>query len=185
MSHPIVKDARAKMAKSLEALQHELGSIRTGRAQAGLLDVVHVEVYGTHMKLNQLGNINVPDPHLLVIDLWDKSQMAVVEKAIMQSPLGLTPSNDGKVIRIPFPPLTEERRKDLVKVASKHREEAKVAIRNIRRHAIEQIKKEQKDGNIPEDDARHITDEMEKTTQEYIDKSDKAFELKEADIMEV
>lgn len=185
MTHSILTEGRGKMAKSLESLQHELGSIRTSRAQAGLLDVVEVDAYGSKMKLNQLGNVTVPDPHMIVIDLWDKSQMAVVEKAIMASPLGLTPSNDGRVIRVPFPTLTEERRRDLVKVASKHQEEAKVAVRNVRRHCVELVKKDQKDGKIPEDDARHLTDELEKMTHEFSEKIDKVFEAKKADIMEV
>ncbi|MBP8131838.1 MAG: ribosome recycling factor [Candidatus Hydrogenedentes bacterium] len=185
MPHAIVRDATAKMGKSVEAYQHELGSIRTSRAQAGLLDVVEVDAYGAKMKINQMGNISVPDPHLIVIDLWDKSQLPIVEKAILQSPLGITPSNDGRVIRVPFPPLTEERRKDLVKVAGRHREEAKVAVRNIRRHAIEQVKKEQKAGTIPEDDAHHLTEKMDKATEEFIEKIDEIFKLKEDDIMEV
>jgi len=173
------------MGKSVEAYQHELAGIRTSRANAGLLDVVDVDAYGAKMKINQMGTISVPDPHLIVIDLWDKSQMSIVEKAIMQSPLGITPSNDGRVIRVPFPPLTEERRKDLVKVAGKLREEAKVAVRNIRRHAIEEIKKAQKDGEIPEDDAHHLTETMDKVTDEHIKRIDDIFKLKEEDIMEV
>ncbi|MCC6144127.1 MAG: ribosome recycling factor, partial [Candidatus Hydrogenedentes bacterium] len=113
MSHAVVKDARGKMDKSIHAYQEELGNIRTGRATAGLLDVVDVDAYGAKMKINQLGTVSVPDPHLIVVDLWDKSQMNVVEKAIRQSPLDLNPQNDGHVIRIPIPMLTEERRKDL------------------------------------------------------------------------
>ena len=185
MPHLIVRDAKDKMDKSMTAYQEELGAIRTGRAQAGLLDIVDVEVYGSTMKINQLGTVNTPDPHLIVIDLWDKGQMNVVEKAIRQSPLGLNPQNDGKVIRIPIPQLTEERRKELVKVAGKHREEAKVAVRNIRRHAIEAIKQEQKDGKTPEDDAHRLTAEIEKATETHTHQIDEAFKAKEADIMEV
>lgn len=185
MPHPIVKEARDKMDKTIVAFQEEMANIRTGRAQAGLLDVVDVEVYGTKMKINQLGTVNVPDPHLLVIDLWDKSQLAAVEKAIRQSPLGLNPQNDGSVIRLPIPALTEERRRDFVKVAGKHREEAKVALRNVRRHAIEEIKKLQKDGEIPEDDAHRLTSEIEKITEDHSQRVDEGFKAKEADIMEV
>ncbi len=185
MPHPIVKEASSKMDKSVEAYQQELGSIRTGRATPGLLDVVDVDVYGSKMKLNQLGTVTVPDAHLIAIDLWDKSQMAVVEKAIMASPLGVNPSNDGKLIRVPIPPLTEERRRDLVKVASKHVEEAKVAIRNIRRHAIEEIKKQQKAGDIPEDNAHKMSDEVQKLTDKHTVVIDEAFKAKEVDIMEV
>jgi len=185
MPHAIVREAKGKMDKSLQAFQEELGNIRTGRATAGLLDVVDVEVYGSKMKIKQLGTVSVPDPHCIAIDLWDKSQMAVVEKAIMASPLDLNPSNDGKLIRVPIPPLTEERRKDLVKVAGKHVEEAKVAVRNIRRHAVDTIKKQQKNGDIPEDDAHKLTDEVQKLTDQHTEAVDEAFKAKEADIMEV
>jgi len=185
MPHPIVREADAKMHKSVEALQQELGGIRTGRANAGLLDVVDVEAYGTRMKINQLGTVTVPDPHLIAIDLWDKSQMHAVEKAILASPLGLNPSNDGRLIRVPIPPLSEERRKDLIKVAGKHVEEAKVAVRNVRRHAVDAIKKAQKDGEIPEDDAHRLTEEVQKQTDQHITAIDRAFETKQADIMEV
>lgn len=185
MAHPILSEARQKMDKSLEAFQQEMGNIRTGRATAGLLDIVEVDVYGSRMKINQLGTISVPDPHMIVVDLWDKSQMHAVEKAIMVSPLGVNPSNDGRVIRIPIPTLTEERRKELVKLASRYAEEAKVSVRNIRRHAIECVKKAQKDGEIPEDDAHKLTDEAQKFTDKHIDSIDAALRAKEADIMEV
>ncbi|MFP4501414.1 MAG: ribosome recycling factor [Candidatus Hydrogenedentota bacterium] len=185
MPHEIVKEAKSKMQKSVEAFQQELSGIRTGRAQAALLDVVDVEAYGTKMKINQLANVTVPDAHLIVIDPWDKSQMSVIQKAIMQSPLGLTPSDDGKVIRVPIPQLTEERRKELVKVANKHREEAKIALRNVRRHAMEEIKSGQKNGDIPEDDAHHLSEEVEKITHEFTDEIDAHFKEKEDDIMEV
>jgi len=140
MDHPEISTAKEKMEKSLEAFQQELSHIRTGRASIGLLDAVEVEVYGTKMKLNQLGNVSAPEPRLLVIAPWDKSQMGAIEKAIMASPLDLTPSNDGQVIRLPIPTLTEERRKDLVKMVSKLAEEARVSVRNIRRHAVDEIK---------------------------------------------
>jgi ribosome recycling factor len=185
MQHKIVKDASGKMDKSIEAFQQELGNIRTGRATPGLLDVVDVEAYGARMKINQLGNITVPDGHMIAIDLWDKSQIHAVEKAIMASPLGLNPSSDGKLIRVPIPPLSEERRKDLMKVARKLAEESKVAVRNIRRHAVEEIKTAQKDGDIPEDDAHHLTDEVQKMTDKHVIKIDESLVAKEADIMEV
>ena len=185
MPHPIVNEATAKMDKSVEAYHQELAGIRTGRATAALLDIVDVNVYGSKMKINQLGTVNVPDPHLVVIDLWDKSQLAAVEKAIQASPLGITPSNDGKVIRVPIPQLTEERRKSLVKVAGKHTEEAKVAVRNIRRHAMDSIKKAQKDGEIPEDDAHRLSDVVQKATDKHAKDVDEAFKRKEKDIMEI
>lgn len=185
MAHPVLQEATEKMDKSVAAFQSEMGNIRTGRANAGMLDIVDVEVYGSKMKINQLGTVTVPDPHLIVIDLWDKSQMAAVERAIMTSGLDFTPSNDGHVIRIPIPPLNEERRKDLVKVAGKYVEEAKVACRSIRRHAIDTLKKLQKDGEIPEDDAHRLTDAVQKLTDSHTEKIDAVYKAKEADIMEV
>ncbi len=185
MNHPILDEANTKMDKSLTAFQQEMGNIRTGRATPGLLDAVDVDVYGARMKINQLGSVTVPDPHLIVVDLWDKTQMAVVEKAIQSSTLGVTPSNDGKVIRIPIPRLTEERRKELVKVAAKHVEEAKISVRSIRRHAVDSIKKLQKSGELPEDDAHRMTDEIQKLTDGHTQKIDASFKAKEVDIMEV
>jgi ribosome recycling factor len=185
MSHPTLDEATEKMDKSVVAFQTEMSNIRTGRANASILDAVDVEVYGSKMKINQLGTVTVPDAHLIVIDLWDKSQMAAIEKSILMSGLDLTPSNDGHVIRIPIPPLNEERRKDLVKLAGKYVEEAKIACRSIRRHAIDEIKKLQKDGEIPEDDAHRLTESVQKLTDSHTEKIDSVFKLKEADIMEV
>jgi len=184
MSHPLIKDAEQKMDKSVESLQQELSGFRTGRATPNLLDVVHVDAYGSKMKINQLGNITVPDSHLIVIDLWDKSLIGAVEKAIMASPLGVNPSNDGRLIRIPIPPLSEERRKELTKVANKMAEEARVAVRNIRRHVLETLKKEQKDGKITEDDLHRLSDEVQKLTDKHIEKIDQVLKAKEKDIME-
>jgi len=185
MIEVVMQEAEEKMQKSVEAFKAEMGNIRTGRANAGMLDVIEVDVYGSKMKINQLGTINVADPQLIVVDLWDKSQMAVVEKAISASPLGITPANDGKVIRLPIPPLSEERRKELVKVAGKHVEDAKVAIRNVRRHAMDEIKALQKDGDLPEDDAHKRGEEVQKLTDKYTHQIDDAFHAKEKDIMEV
>jgi ribosome recycling factor len=185
VSHQVVEEATEKMDKSVISFQTEMSNIRTGRANAGILDVIDVEVYGSKMKINQLGTVSVPDSHLIVIDLWDKSQMSVVEKAIMSSSLNLMPSNDGQVIRIPIPSLNEERRKDLVKLAGKFVEEAKIACRSVRRHAIDEIKKLQKDGDIPEDDAHRLTESIQKLTDIHTDKIDATFKTKEADIMEV
>jgi len=184
MSHPLIKEAEQKMDKSVESLQQELSGFRTGRATPNLLDVVHVDAYGSKMKINQLGNITVPDSHLIVIDLWDKSLIGAVEKAIMASPLGVNPSNDGRLIRIPIPPLSEERRKELTKVANKMAEEARVAVRNIRRHILETLKKEQKDGKITEDELHRLSDEVQKLTDKHIEKIDQVLKAKEKDIME-
>lgn len=185
MDLELLLEAEEKMEKSVEAFHGELASIRTSRANAAMLDVVEVDAYGSKMKINQLGTITTPDPHLIQIDLWDKTQMNIVEKAIMQSPLGMTPSNDGRVIRIPIPHLSGERRKELVKQASRHLEDAKVSIRSVRRHAVELVKKMQKDGELPEDDAHRASDEIQKLTDHYTKVVDDAFASKEADIMEV
>lgn len=184
MPHPLLKDAESKMDKSVENLQKELSGIRTGRATPQLLDVVHVDAYGTKMKINQLGNVTVPDPHMIVIDLWDKSLIQAVEKAIMASPLGVTPSNDGRLIRIPIPPLSEERRRELTKVANKMAEEARVAVRNIRRNVLEALKKEEKEGKITEDEFHKLSDEVQKLTDKHIEKIDQILKAKEKDIME-
>lgn len=186
MPHTLtMKEARDKMDKSVQSLKEELANLRTGRANPGMLDSVDIEVYGSKMKINQLGTVTVPDPHTIAIDLWDKSQIAVVEKCLRASPLDINPTNDGRLIRVPIPPLTEERRRDMVKLAGKISEEAKVAIRNIRRHAIENIKQLQKDGAIPEDDAHRLSDEIQKMTDKHIEDIDETLKLKEADIMEV
>lgn len=185
MAHTLVKEAKEKMQKSLESFQQELAHIRTGRASVGLLDTIEVDVYGTRMKLNQLGNITAPEPRMLVIAPWDKTQIGAIEKAIMNSPLNLMPSNDGKTIRLPFPQLTEERRKELVKLIGRLSEDAKVAVRNIRRHLVDTEKKQQKEGEIPEDEAHKLTHDIQKITDDYCTKIDEAFKAKEHEIMEV
>ena len=185
MEHPLRDETKARMAKSIEAFQQELMTIRTGRASVGLLDSVDVEAYGSRMKLNQLANLAAPEPRLLMITPWDKSQINVIEKAILASPLDLTPSNDGKVIRIPIPQLTEERRKDLVKLVGKLAEEARVSVRNIRRHQVDAVKKAQKDGEIPEDDAHKLAAELQKVTDEFIGQIEDTLKAKEEEIMEV
>jgi ribosome recycling factor len=174
-----------KMQKSLEAFQQEILNIRTGRAASNLLDSIEVDVYGSIMKLNQLATVNAPEARLLIVQPWDKGQIAAIEKAIQASPLGLQPANDGVVIRIPMPELSEERRREYVKLIGKLAEDSRVSIRNIRRTEMETIKKEQKDGDIPEDDARKLTDQLQKLTDSYIAKIDEAFKAKEADIMAI
>jgi len=185
MPSDLEKEAREKMLKSLESYKQELTHIRTGRASVGLLDTIEVEVYGTRMKLNQLGNVTAPEPRLLVVAPWDKTQLGAIEKAILTSPLELTPSNDGHVIRIPFPPLTEQRRKDLVKLVGKLAEEAKVSIRNVRRHLVDEAKKRQKDGQLPEDQAHKVTADLQKLTDDFCSKIDEVFNAKQDEIMEV
>lgn len=185
MDHPAIREAREKMQKSFENFHREITHIRTGRASVGLLDTIEVEVYGQKMKLNQLATIAAPEARLLTVQPWDKSQMRTIEKAIQASPLEITPSNDGTIIRLPIPQLSEERRKEYVKLVGKLAEEARVSIRNIRRNEMEVIKKQQKDGDIPEDDAHKLTDELQKVTDEFTGKIDEAFKSKEAEIMEV
>jgi ribosome recycling factor len=185
VDHALIKEARTKMEKSVESFQHELANIRTGRASVGLLDAIEVEAYGSKMKLNQVGTVAAPEARMLTITPWDKSQISAIERAIISSPLDLMPSNDGTVIRIPLPELTEERRRDLVKVVGKLAEESRVAVRNVRRHAVDEAKKLQKDGDLPEDEAHRLTNDVQKATDEYVAKIDEVFKLKEAEIMEV
>ena len=185
MAHEIVGEAREKMEKSLEAFRQELVHIRTGRASVGLLDNIDVEVYGSKMKLNQVATVTAPEARMLVVQPWDKTQLAAIEKAIQRSPLDITPSNDGNVIRLPMPQLTEDRRKDLMKVVGKMAEEARISVRNIRRHEVEAGKKLQKDGDLPEDDAHRLTADIQKITDEYVGKIDDAVKSKDVEIMEV
>jgi len=185
MPSDVEREAKEKMHKSLESFKQELTHIRTGRASVGLLDTIEVEVYGTRMKLNQLANITAPEPRLIAIAPWDRTQLGAVEKAILASPLELTPSNDGHVIRIPFPSLTEQRRKDLVKVVGKLAEEARVAVRNVRRHLVDEARKRQKDGQLPEDQAHKLTADLQKLTDDFCGKIDEVFKAKQDEIMEV
>ncbi len=185
MEHETISEAREKMAKSLQNFQHEIVHIRTGRASSGLLDNIEVDVYGQHMKLNQLATVNAPEARLITIQPWDKANIEPIERAIQNSPLEVTPQNDGTLIRIPIPPLSEDRRKEYVKVVGKLAEESRVSIRNIRRTEVDTIKKLQKDGEIPEDDAHRLIDEIQKVTDENVGKVDAAYKAKEADIMEV
>lgn len=183
--HTLVRDAKEKMERTLDAFSLELSHIRTGRASVGLVDGIDVDAYGGKMKISQLGNIAVPEPRMILITPWDKSVLGAIERAILASNLDITPSNDGNVIRLPIPQLTEQRRKDLVKMVGKQAEEAKVAVRNVRRHDVESVKKAQKDGEIPEDDAHRLTEEIQKLTDSFCTKIDDAFAAKQKEIMEV
>ena len=174
-----------KMQKSFESFQAEIQNIRTGRAATHLLDSIEVDVYGSSMKLNQLATVNAPEARLLTVQPCDKGQIAVIEKAILNSPLELNPQNDGTIIRIPMPELSEERRRDYVKMVGKLAEDARVSVRNVRRNEMDVIKKEQKDGDIPEDDAHKLTEALQKLTDSYIAKIDDAFKAKDADIMAI
>ena len=181
----ILENAKDKMNKTAAALKKDFSTLRAGRANPQLLDRITVDYYGTPTPLNQLGNISAPEPRLLVISLWDPKQIPLVEKAIQKSDLGLNPSNDGKMIRLVVPELNEERRKELTKVVRKSAEEAKVAMRNTRRDAMEQIKKLKKDSQITEDDQRKAEDELQKTTDAQIKEIDKIAAEKEKEIMSV
>ena len=185
MYHAVIDNAKEKMVKTKDFYQKDMLSLRAGRANPQILDRIVVDYYGTATPLKQMGNINSPEPRLLTISLWDPKAIPLVEKAIQKSDLGMNPSNDGKVIRLVVPELNEERRKELTKVASKGAEETKVAIRSIRRDAIEQIKKMKKNSEITEDDQRDAEEDMQKITDKAIKEVDEIYAKKEKEIMEV
>ena len=178
-------NCKTRMEKALADLQHELASIRTGRASLGILDHIRVDYYGTPTPLNQVANLHVPEPSMITIQPWDVSQIGPIEKAIRVSDLGLNPSNDGKMIRLPIPPLTEERRKDLVKKLHGGAEHHRVSVRNIRRDGNESVKKLLKDKKVTEDEEKRALDEMQKMTDAYMGKIDAAVKTKEKDILEI
>ncbi len=185
MIKDIEKGMQEKMEKTLSVLRHELSTLKAGRANPSLLDRISVEYYGTVTPLNQLANLAAPEPRVLTISPWDPKAIPSIEKAILKSDLGINPSNDGKMIRLVVPQLTEERRKDLVKVVKKLGEEAKVAIRNIRRDANEHLKKLKKDGEITEDGLKKSEEDTQKMTDKCIKEADNAVAIKEKEIMEV
>jgi len=179
------EDLEVKMNNTIEALRHELATIRTGRANAALLDQVRVPYYGSDVPVSQVGSISVPEPRMLMIAPWEKSVLEDLEKAIMSSDIGVTPSSDGEVIRIILPELTEDRRKEFVKQAKGMSEKSKVSIRNLRRDANDEIKKEMKDDGLPEDEAKRLQDEIQKITDKFIAEVDTVIEKKEQDILTV
>jgi len=181
----ILVSSRERMNKTLSVLQQELNGLRAGRANPQALDRITVDYYGTPTPLNQLGNFSTPEPRLLVINLWDQKAIPAVEKAIQKSDLGINPTNDGRVIRLVFPELTAERRKELVKVVRKKGEEAKVAIRSIRRDANDQSKKQQKDNLLTEDDQKQLIDKIQKLTDELTKEIDSMISAKEKEILSV
>ncbi len=187
MIEDIRKDAEARMKKSLESLRQDLTKLRTGRAQTSLLDHVSVSYYGSEVPLNQVASVTVGDARTLTIQPWEKDMVAVVEKAIMTSDLGLTPNTSGTVIRINLPPLTEERRREMVKLVRQEVENGRVAIRNIRRDAISDIKEMEKDKDmgLSEDDSRHAQEAIQKLTDQYVALADEMMEAKEKELMEV
>ena len=181
----IKENTKTRMEKTLETLRADFGSLRAGRAHASLLDGIMVDAYGSMTPISQVGTISVPEPRCLSGSAWDRGLAKAVEKAIMESDLGLNPASDGQLIRIPIPPLSEERRKELVKVAGKYAEQGKVAVRNIRRDALDGIKKLKKDNEISEDEEKRFNDEIQKFTDEFVKKIDDALAQKEKDIMQV
>jgi ribosome recycling factor len=185
MIDDVLKDATRRMDKSVENARHEFMTVRTGRAAANLLDRVQVTAYGTKMPINQLATIGVPEPRLLTITPFDKTIMKDIERGILESDLGLTPSNDGQLIRLPIPQLTEERRKDLVRQVRHMAEEGRGAARNVRRDAIHRLKELEKNGETGSDDVHRAEDRLQKLTDERVAQIDAALKAKEAEIMEV
>lgn len=183
MSNDFLQEAELEMEQSLESTQRELSQIRTGRATPALLDGISVEAYGAMTPLRQVANISVPEARLMVIQPFDKTILPSIEKAIQTSELGVNPNNDGKLIRLNFPPLTEERRKEIVKLTKKVGEEGKVSVRNHRRDSIESLKKAQKEGTISEDESKKLQDDVQKLTDKYTNKIDDILKEKETEIM--
>ncbi|MGH2574948.1 MAG: ribosome recycling factor [Ignavibacteria bacterium] len=185
MIKDILKNADARMFKAVEHVRNELIRIRTGKATTTLLDGIKADYYGTLTPLNQIGNLSTPDIHTITIQVWDNAAVQSVEKAILNSNLGLNPMSDGQLVRIPIPPLNEERRKEYVKLVKKHGEDGKVSIRNIRRDSIEEMKKAQKEEHISEDEKKHAETEIQKLTDKHIKDIDNLIQQKEKEIMEV
>ena len=185
MIEELLGEQRARMQKSLDVLQDDLLSIRTGRASPALVEKLPVEYYGTMTLLNQMASIAAPEPRLLVIRPWDPSALADIERAILKSDLGLTPMNDGKLIRLNIPRLTEERRRELVKVVSRRVEEGRIAVRNLRRDALQDLREFEKEKMISEDEFFRGKDELQELTDEFIEKIDKVGKRKEAEVMEI
>ena len=180
-----LNELKRRMQGAVQALKQELGGLRTGRASASLLDHVQAEAYGSHMPLNQLATISVPEPRLITVQVWDKSMVHAVEKAISAANLGLTPSTEGQMLRLRIPELNEERRKELAKIAHKYAEAARVAVRHVRRDGLDILKKMEKDGKISQDDHDRMTGEVQKATDQTIADVDRALATKEKEIMTV
>jgi len=185
MSSEILADVEHKMSRAVEAMERDFQGIRTGRASTALVERIHVEYYGTSTPLNQLAGISVPEPHQIVIQPWDRGVLGAIEKAITKSDIGLMPNVDGTVVRLNIPPLTEERRKDLVRVVHKRMEEAKVEIRNLRRDAADELKKEERDGDVGTDESHRLLDQLQKTTDRWVGEVDRVGAGKEQEVMEV
>ncbi len=179
------KDIQRRMEGAVEVLHKEFAGLRSGRAATSLLEPITVDAYGSAMPMNQVGTIGVPEPRMLTVQVWDKSLVNAVDKAIRESDLGLNPQIDGQIVRVPIPALTEERRTEFTKIASKYAEEARVAVRNVRRHAMDELKRAEKDHEISEDEHRGYSDEVQKMTDDTVGKIDEALSNKESEIMQV
>ena len=185
MSEMDIDDIKRRMEASLTSLQSEFMGLRAGRANPAMLEPIMVDAYGSKMPLNQLGNVSAPESRLLAVSVWDASMAPAVEKAIRESGLGLNPMADGQLVRVPLPELNEERREELVKVAGRYAEQARVAVRNVRRDGMDQIKKSEKDGDMSQDDAKLFSDEVQETTDRYVKLIDETLEVKEGEIRQV
>jgi ribosome recycling factor len=185
MASAIKQKVIGRMDAALEHLKRDLAGLRTGRASLALLDTVKVDYYGTPTPLKQVANLAVPESRLITVQPWEPPLIKEIEKALLASGLGLTPSNDGKIIRIPIPPLTEERRKDLIKVCKKHAEDTKVSLRTVRREGNEELKRLQKEAKLSEDDLRKAESEIQKLTDQYVEKVDQILKKKEEEVLEV
>ena len=185
MSTEIVAAADHKMARAVEIMERDFQAVRTGRASTALVERVHVDYYGTQTALNQLAGISVPEPHQIVIQPWDRSVLSAIEKAIIKSDIGVTPNVDGAVVRLSFPPLTEERRRDIVRLVHRRMEEARVEIRNFRREAADQIKKLEREGELGTDETHRVLEALQRTTDRHVAEVDRAGAAKEGEVLEV
>lgn len=185
MADALLSDIEKRMDNAIEVVRREFAGLRTGRASTGLLEPIMVEAYGSSMPINQVGTIAVPEPRMIVVNVWDRKLIGATEKAIRDSGLGLNPATDGSMVRVPIPPLSEERRQELVKVAGRYAEASKVAVRNVRRDGMESLKKMEKDHEISEDDHRRRSDEIQKMTDRHVEKIDELLAAKQAEIMQV
>jgi ribosome recycling factor len=185
VAEPDLSDIEKRMDGALEALRREFAGLRTGRASASLLEPVQVQAYGGTMPISQVGTISVPEPRMITVQVWDRSLVSAVEKAIRDAGLGLNPASDGQLVRVPIPPLNEERRQELSRVASKYSEQARVAIRNVRRDGMEILKRMEKDGEISQDEHHDWAEEIQQLTDEHIKKVDESLAQKESEIMQV
>ena len=180
-----LKELKRRMDGAIEALKREFGGLRTGRASTGLLEPIVIDAYGAQMPISQVGTIGVPEPRMLSVQVWDRQLVSAVDKAIRESDLGLNPVIDGQLLRIPIPPLTEERRQDLTKVAARYAEQARVAVRNVRRDGMESLKKMEKDGEISQDEHHARADDIQKITDEHVKLVDELLSHKDSEIMQV